>query len=129
MTNEAHRSSRGIVETPLRRWPAVALSALVVLSLSALVGWKLIDGGRERCRVPAIGFYAPPGTDPDASPEQWVEVYWRQPVDKIDVKESTDEYGQLTRLVTWESPIGKIKSTMSRQPDGTWSGGLAGGSC
>jgi hypothetical protein len=124
MTNEAHRSSRGIVETPLRRWPAVALSALVVLSLSALVGWKLIDGGHERCPVPAIGFYAAPGTDPDIPAQQWVEEYWREPVDGVASREGTDEQARPTRVVTWKSETKSIESTMSEFPDGSWQGGL-----
>ena len=126
MTTEAHRPSGGDVETPLRRWVAITLSALVVLLLAALIGSKLFGHETAPCVVPAIGFYAAPGTDPDIPAQQWLQEYWREPVDGAASRERTDEQARPTRVVTWTSETKSIESTMSEFPDGSWQGGLHG---
>jgi hypothetical protein len=83
----------------------------------------------QRCFVPLIGFVVEAGHDPDAGPEQWIEEYWREPVELVSVEEQTDEQGRPERLVTWKSSTKKIKSSMSQHADGHWEGGLASGAC
>jgi hypothetical protein len=102
----------------------------LMIGIGAIAVQQIVDRDMSHCRIPAIGFGAQPDGDPDASARDWLSVSYPGPVEMASVKEHTDEQGRPERVVTWTTGSArKVKTSMVRDADGTWHGGLDSVGC